>query len=166
MSFVSLSKSLHFVAPFGQHYPWRWKARSATTMRRKRLSLAKRRHRELRSFAGAPLRRFLAKCRSRYHFFDMAHDQAPGEADRRNGRRRLKKAGHETRKQRSEVRSWRCCHHLRLLAVTHYRRREVEVSRVPRRGCAANRNSDATLQRLPEVPSPPSIRWPISAMAR
>jgi hypothetical protein len=30
-------------------------------------------------------------------FFDMAHDQALGEADRRNGLQRSKKAGHETR---------------------------------------------------------------------
>jgi hypothetical protein len=28
--------------------------------------------------------------------------------------------------ERSDVRSWRCCHHLRVLAVTHYRRLEVE----------------------------------------
>jgi hypothetical protein len=163
-------------------------------------------------------------------FFDMAHDQAPGEADRRNGPQRSKKAGHgrETCGERSDVRSRRCCHHIRLLAVTHYRRRELEG--LPRRltsasGRGANvgscqapsrANSPARLlrrlffdprgcvraadqalrpdslrgryriglalysdegaqpagfltqplQRLPEVPPPPSICWPISAMAR
>src|SRR5580692_9272571 len=66
-------------------------------MRRKRLSLAKRRHKELRSFAGAPLRRFLAKCRSRYHFSKWHMIKRRVKADRRNGRQRSKKAGHETR---------------------------------------------------------------------
>jgi hypothetical protein len=46
-------------------------------MRRKRLSLTKRRHKELRSFAGAPLRRFLVNADQNI-IFDMAHDQAPG----------------------------------------------------------------------------------------
>jgi len=46
-------------------------------MRRKRLSLTKRRHKELRSFAEAPLRRFLVNADQNI-IFDMAHDQAPG----------------------------------------------------------------------------------------
>ena len=31
---------IQLVVPFGKGSPWRWKARSVTTMRRKRLSLA------------------------------------------------------------------------------------------------------------------------------
>ncbi len=101
-------------------------------MRRKRHSLAKRRHRELRRFAEAPLRRFLAKCRSSYHF-SIWHTIMPGESCRARltgetgcSVRKRPGTGREACGERSDVRSWRCCHHLRLLAVTHYRRREVE----------------------------------------
>src|ERR1700731_2289950 len=66
-------------------------------MRRKRLSLAKRRHKELRSFAGAPLRRFLAKCQSRYHFSIWHMIKRRARADQRNGLQRSKKPGDETR---------------------------------------------------------------------
>ena len=103
-------------------------------MRRKRLSLAKRGHRELRGFAGAPLRRFLAKCRSSYHF-SIWHTISAGRKCRARltgetgcSVRKRPGMGRETCGERSDVRSWRCCHHLRLLAVTHYRRREVEGS--------------------------------------
>jgi hypothetical protein len=50
---------IQLVVPFGKGSPWRLKARSVATMRRKRLSLAYRRQKELRSLAEAPLRRFL-----------------------------------------------------------------------------------------------------------
>jgi hypothetical protein len=97
-------------------------------MRRKRLSLAKRRHRELRSLAGAPLRRFLAKCRSSY-FFSMWHmikRRARLTGETCCSVRKRPGMGRETCGERSDVRSRRCCHHLRLLAATHYRRLEVE----------------------------------------
>jgi hypothetical protein len=52
--------------------------------------------------------------------------------------------------ERSDVRSWRCCHHLRLLAVTHYRRREVEG--LPRRSNVRFRTrADVGFWRIPEV---------------
>jgi hypothetical protein len=97
-------------------------------MRRKRLSLAKRRHRQLRRFAGAPLRRFLAKCRSSYHFsiWHSIKRRARLTGETGCSVRKRPGMGRETCGERSDVRSWRCCHHLRLLAVTHYRRREVE----------------------------------------
>src|SRR3977135_519022 len=69
-------------------------------------------------------------------FFDMADDQAPGEADRRNGLPRSKKARHGTRNM------WRAFGRplmallSPLLAVTHYRRREV--GGVPRRLTSAS----------------------------
>lgn len=66
-------------------------------MRRKRLSLANRRRKELRSVAGAPLRRFLVTCRSRNHFSTWHLIKRRARADRRNELRRSKKAGHETR---------------------------------------------------------------------
>ena len=133
-------------------------------MRRKRLSLAKRRHRELRSFAEAPLRRFLAKCRSKYHFsiWHMIKRRVAGEMGcsvrKRPGMRR------ETCGERSDVRSWRGCHHLRLLAVTHYRRRELEG--LPRRLTSAwGRGANVGSWRGLAVPGPVQSQQPCTVPA-
>src|SRR5580704_11632264 len=76
-------------------------------MRRKRHCLAKRRHSELRRFAGAPLRRFLAKCRSRYHFsiWHMIKRRARLTGETGCGVRKGPGIGRETRGERSDVRS-------------------------------------------------------------
>jgi hypothetical protein len=168
-------------------------------------------------------------------FFGMAHDHAPGEADRRDGLRRSKRAGHRTRN------TWRAFGRplMALVSPSSIARcnalSSTEVEGVPRRlTSASGRGANAgfwrglavpgpvqsqqprtapaaaifrsarlrssrgsalrpdslrgryriglalysdegaqpagfltqPLQRLPEVPPPPSICWPISAMAR
>jgi hypothetical protein len=130
-------------------------------MRRKRHSLAKRRHSELRRFAGAPLRRFLVKCRSRYHFsiWHMIKRRARLTSETGCGVRKRPGMGRETCLERSDVRSWRCCHHLRLLAVTHCRRREVEG--LPRRSTSASgRGANVGFWRVLAVPGPVQSQQP------
>jgi hypothetical protein len=75
------------------------------------------------------LRRFLAQCRSRYHFsiWHMIKRSARRTGETGCSVRKRPGIGRETCGERSDVRPWRCCHHPRLLAVTHYRRREVEI---------------------------------------
>jgi hypothetical protein len=75
------------------------------------------------------LRRFLAQCRSRYHFsiWHMIKRSARRTGETGCSVRKRPGIGRETCGERSDVRPWRCCHHPRLLAVTHYRRREIEI---------------------------------------
>jgi hypothetical protein len=106
-------------------------------------SLAKRGQRKLRRFAGAPLRRFLAKCRSRYHYsiWDKRRARLTGKTD--GSVRKRPAMGRET-----------------CVAVAHYRRRELEG--LPRRlTSASGRGANVGFWRGLAVPGPARFLRPL-----